>query len=341
MLITPALAGLRRHYPDSHIAALVNPWVGPLLARHPDLNELIVYDPKGRHRSWKARWRFANELHRRGFDMAVLFPNSFHAALLAYLARIPERVGYDTDGRGLLLTHRIPRNKGEGLKHQVEYYLDIIRALGIDVQVQGLSLCLSAADDLYAEQLLAASGIDSSRSLIAVHPGAVKPEKRWSAERFARVGRSLITRYRAGIILLGSPNEQELLQSIRQLIDSPRVLIPEAASLTQTAAVIAHCNLFIGNDSGLMHVAAALGVPIVALFGPGTPATTAPWMDRNLYRIVLAEVSCRPCRQRFFTECSPSPQGKPPCLEAISVEQVLAVVDELWKQLPQQRRAIS
>lgn len=338
VLITPTLAILKKHYPDSHITALVTPWVEPLLAHNPELDEVVVYDPKGKHRSWVARLGFVKSLRKAGFDMAILFPNSFHAALIAYLARIPMRVGYNTDGRGWLLTHRIPLSKEAGLKHQVGYYLDIIRALGIAEKPQGLCLKLSPADNKFAEELLATRGIHPSEFLVAMHPGAVKPEKRWSAERFADVASGLITRYGAYIILLGSPVEQDLLQHISNQISSPQVLIPQTDNLMQVAAIIGRSQMFIGNDSGLMHIAAALRVPTVAIFGPGSPATTAPWMDKSLYRIVLEEFDCRPCHQRFFTECSPSPQGKPPCLETISVEQVLVAVADLWKQLPQQKR---
>jgi heptosyltransferase-2 len=331
LLMTPALAGLRRHYPKARITAVVTPWTEPLLAHNTAVDELIVYDPKGKQRSWVDRLRFASELRRIGFDTAILFPNSFHAALIAYLARIPKRVGYNTDGRGILLTRSVPLDKDSKRKHIVEYYLDIIRALGVEVTARGLCLNLCPADEQFAEQFLISEGIDSAQPLVAIHPGAVKPEKRWSAKRFAEVAKIMIAQYGAYVILLGSSTEQELLQHISRLITFSRVLIPEGTSLTQTAALIKRCQLFIGNDSGLMHVAAALGIPVVAVFGPGTPVTTAPWMDKELYRVVLKEFDCRPCRQRFFTECTASPQGKPPCLEAVTTEQVLTAIDELRK----------
>jgi heptosyltransferase-2 len=330
VLFTPALTCLRKHYPMAKISAMVTPWVQPLLAINPDVDDIIVYDPKGKHRRFGARLSFANGIRKKGFEVAILFPNSFHSALLVYLARIPERIGYNTDSRGLLLTKSIPLNKDIKTRHQVEYYMDIVRGIGMDCPAADLALRLGKTDDKLAEQFLRTKGIDLKQPLIAVHPGAVKPEKRWPAERFAKVARIMADRYGALIILLGSQNELDLLKEIAWFIGTEQSLILGGAELLLVAALIKRCKIFIGNDSGLMHIAAALGVNLVAVFGPGTPATTAPWMDKSRYRIVINEMSCRPCRQRFFTECKASPQGRPPCLESITVEQVTTAVADLW-----------
>ncbi len=342
ILITPALDNIKKHYQNAYICALAPPWVSPLLAEHPAIDDIIRYDPKGEHKKWTKRLSFARKLGKLGFDMAILFPNSFHAALIVFLAHINKRIGYNTDGRGFLLTQPATLAKDSKSKHLVEYYLDIIRSLDIKISDKKLSLTLDTASYDFAEDFLASripltqpspprgEGLgEGVKNLIAIHPGAVKAQKRWHAQRFAEVGKALIKKYDADLILLGSPGELDLLEQIKSQTASSKVIIAKGTTLTQAAALINKCRLFIGNDSGLMHIAAAQDIPIAAIFGPGTPETTAPYMDSSLYRAVLKDVPCRPCRQKFFTECSASDAGKPPCLEGVSVEQVLAAVDEL------------
>ncbi len=331
LLCTPALTSLGKAFPHSQITILANPWVAPLLETHPRVSQTLIYDPRGEHQSWLARWQVFRRLRRLHFELAVLFPNSFHAALIAFLSGIPQRVGYSTDGRRLLLTQAIPLKPASKFQHQAEYYLELVQALGVEVAPQDkqLVLKLKPQDVQWAQEFLAEQDIKASGPLIAIHPGAVKAGKRWPHQRFAQVGKELIERYQAHLLLLGSGNERALLEQLKTQIGLHGQTIVCGTSLTRVAALLERCRLFIGNDSGLMHLATAVGTPIVAIFGPGSPQTTAPYSRSLSYVTVIKEFDCRPCRQRFFTECQPSPEGAPPCLDAVQVEDVLAGVEKL------------
>lgn len=333
LLSTPALTSLGRAFPKAQISVLASPWVAPLLENNPAVNRILIYDPKGEHQSWKDRLKIIKQLRNLHFDLAILFPNSLHSALIAFLSKIPQRLGYSTDGRGILLTRHIPRTPASKQQHQAEYYLALIRTLGVEIlpQDKQLVLELTKKEKEWAQDYLKGQDIDASCPLIAIHPGAVKSGKRWPGKRFADVGKELIERYRAHLLFLGSKNEQGLLEEIKCHISFPDQTIVCGIELRKVAALLECCQLFIGNDSGLMHLAAAVKTPIVVIFGPGTPQTTAPYTQNTPYIVILKEFSCRPCRQRFFQECQPSPEGAPPCLDAVTVEDVLLGVESLLK----------
>ncbi len=331
LLSTPALTSLGKAFPDSRITVLAAPWVAPLLETHPAVKRVLIYDPKGRHRSWLARGKFFKLLRSYNFDTAILFPNSLHSALIAFLSSIPRRTGYATDGRKLLLSQSVPLKPNSKTIHQAEYYLDLLRTMGIEIHPDDkhLVLKLTAPEKQWAKNFLAQQSIDNSKILTAIHPGAVKPGKRWPYKRFVRVGQELVKKHNAHLLLLGSKNEKVLLEQIQAEISSASQTIVCGTSLRKVAALLECCRLFIGNDSGLMHMATALNTPIVAIFGPGTPQTTAPYNQDLANVIVMKDFSCRPCRQRFFSECRPSPEGVAPCLDAVQAQDVLAGVEKL------------
>ncbi|MBI5789497.1 MAG: lipopolysaccharide heptosyltransferase II [Candidatus Schekmanbacteria bacterium] len=330
LLCTPALNALGRVFPQKSITVLAAPWVAPVLQTHQAVKEIILYDPSVRHRSWTKRLQIIKQLRSQHFDLAIFFPNSFHSALIGCLAGIPRRLGYDTDGRKLLLTEAIPCTAACQQLHQADYYLGLVQALGIEInpQDQHLVLNLDQPERLWAEDFLPQEKLESKR-LVAVHPGAIKPGKRWPYKRFVRLGQELINRYNSHLLWLGSHNERTLLETIKQEINSPAQSIICGTGLRNVAALLTHCRLFIGNDSGLMHLATAVGVPLIGIFGPGTPITTAPYHPIQPYAVILKEFPCRPCRQHFFTECQPSPDGTAPCLAAIEVDDVLTEVEKL------------
>jgi len=218
------------------------------------------------------------------------------------------------------------------MPHQVEYYLGLLTGLGIKAQVRRGEMFFRPADEAAVARLLAGCGVKEGATLVAVHPGAVRPEKRWPAERFAAVAKWLVEECAAWVVLLGTPGEAGLLDEIVRMAEAKgRVLALPGLNLKQAAALLKRARLFVGNDSGLMHLAAVLDVPLVAVFGPGAPWLTGPWTSAP-YQVVLEEFPCRPCRQRFFAECQPASSGKPPCLEAVGVEKVVQAAFAVLEQ---------
>jgi len=295
---------------------------------------VILYDPNGAHASWAAKLSFAKGLQERKLELAVLLPNSLHAVLIVYLAKIPYRVGYAADGRSLLLTHTLAPPQPP--PHQLDYYLGLLKALGINGKLSRKpKIFLLDKERAWAKDFLSQHGVDVSGGtpLIAFHPGSSKPGKAWHPERFGELGRRLAQTYGARIILLGGASEAKLLLKVKGIMGEDSSIGAEGTTLRQAAAILSYAWLLVGNDSGMQHVAAALGIPLAAIFGPGSPALTAPVIEDKLRRIVLEEFSCRPCRQKFFRDCQPSPAGKPPCLEAITVRKVEMAVGSLWPSI--------
>lgn len=314
VMISPAMRSLRRRFPDAAITILAKPWVLDALRGSRLFDRLMPLERDGRHRGAGGLVRMAAELRRERFDCAVLFQNAFEAALLTFLARIPVRMGYDTDARRPLLTHPVPLPPPFPLRHRGEEFLDLVGYLGCPRDPDGPEFPLDGGEpDRPA----------TAAPRIALHPGASKPARTWHPERFAEIGAALQRGFDAEIGLLGGPGEAELLDAIGRRLPRPPLSMPSPPTVRNLGRFLRTCRLFIGNDSGPMHMAAALGIPVVGIFGPGAPARTGPFRPSAGFQAVTAGFPCAPCRQRFFRECDPSGADRPPCLEAIGVGDVL------------------
>ena len=320
VMISPAMRSLRERFQDAEITILAKPWVLEALEGSSLFDRLLPYDKKGRHAGVTGFLKMVAELRRFRFDCAVLFQNAFEAALLTALARIPTRIGYATDGRSPLLTMAIPlRTDSWYRRHRGEEFLDLIEFLGCERNGGPTDFPLPN------------SGITcGNRSLrpgrtvrVALHPGASKAAKAWHQDRYAEVGFRLQEILGAEILLLGGPGEKSLIDSIGRRLPTPPLTLPEPAGVKRLAIHLNSCDLLIGNDSGPMHIAGALGIPVIGIFGPGSPRRTGPFRPRSKFVPVTAGFPCAPCRQKFGLECDPLPSGKPPCLEVISVEEVM------------------
>jgi len=277
----PALQAIRRRFPTAHIAILAKPWVADLYARESIADELILY-------SGKTAWRMGRELRARGFDCAILLQNAFEAAWIAWLASIPVRIGYNRDGRGMLLTHAVGVPKrGEIPRHERFYYLELLRRAGL----------IDALPESDAIRLAGRTKAPAQR-VIGVSPGAAYgTAKRWLPERFAEAASGLAARRGASIALFGSESERALCAEVAERLNGCNVTnYAGRTTLAQFMELAAGCELFLTNDSGAMHVASALGVPTVAIFGATDDAATGP-TGANA-RVIREPVECSPCLLR-------------------------------------------
>lgn len=302
VMCLPALQSLRASFPDSHIAILARPWVADLYRREAFCDEVILYEaPKGWNGLWQKR-AVAAKLRERKFDCAVLMQNAFEAAALAWCARIPVRIGYNRDGRGPLLTHAMPVPKsGEIPLHQRFYYLALLERAGlIEASSQVVEIALNGAAEAakHGRDLFARNGIDGG--IVGLSPGAAfGGAKRWLPERFAQSAVAIARHRDASVAIFGSKDEAELGAQVAALIGRENVLAVNFAGKTPLRDFIdmtAACELFLTNDSGAMHVASALGVPTVVIFGPTDEAATGP-AGRH-YTILREPVDCAPCLLR-------------------------------------------
>ena len=293
----PAIASVRETLPQARISVLVKPWVADLVRMHPAVDEVLLYERPGRHDGPGGILRLARELRARRFDAAILLQNAIEAAVIARLAGIPIRAGYSTDARGLLLTHPVRIEPRIKTVHQSLYYVGMLTALGFTPPRSALSLAPTEAQRCAAEQHLARLGIAGRRPLVGMAPGAAYgPAKRWFADRFAAVADRLADRFACPVLLFGSGGDRPSTEAVQAAAKTPLVDIAGRTNLSDAIALIACCDLFVTNDSGLMHVAGALGVPTVAIFGSTNPQTTYPLGERTV--LVRRPVDCSPCLKK-------------------------------------------
>ncbi len=313
----PAISAVRETLPRATITVLVKPWVADLVRMHPDVDEVMIYERPGRHEGWAGLFKLTRELRARNFDAAILLQNAVEAAIIARLANIPIRAGYSTDARGVLLTHAVTRSAQIRKVHQSLYYLEMLKALGFRSPGRTARIALAEEDRLSAERRLREYGIAHRKPVIGMAPGAAYgPAKRWIPARFAAVADRLIGRFSCPVMLFGGAGDRMITEAVQSAAQSPFVDIAGRTNLREAIALIARCDLFITNDSGLMHVAGALDVPTVAIFGSTNPLTTSPPGERTV--IVRKAVDCSPCLKK---ECPTDFR----CMELVTVEEIFDV----------------
>ncbi len=316
----PALEAIRRRFPRAWICVLARPWVADLYESEPFADEVIrltagrgAGDPGG-------KWRAARALRSRRFDGAILLQNAFEAALITWLARIPRRIGYARDGRGFLLTDPVPPPAaGELPRHERFYYLEMLRRAGIiEGPLHPGPVLLRRAPELRERggAALRRSGLPAP--VLGVSPGAAfGGAKRWPADRFGEAAARLAERLGASVAVFGSAAERTLCEHAATIVRGRGVAVRNFAGETPLGAFVelaAGCALYLTNDSGAMHVASALAVPTLAVFGPTDENGTGPLGDRSA--VVRETVDCSPCLLR---ECPLDHR----CMLRVTVERVV------------------
>jgi heptosyltransferase II len=295
----PAIRAVRERFPGAYVAVLARPWVADLYGGEPAIDGVIQYPGRS--------WTMVRRLRAERFDCAILLQNAFEAAATARLAGIRRRIGYDRDGRGWLLTDAVPVPKpGEIPRHQRFYYLEMLRRAGI----------LDRLPDVESIRLAGANRAGPHSDTIGISPGAAYGNaKRWLPERFAEAA----LRLGGPVALFGSAAEHELCEKVAALVRAGGGSVHNYAGETTLARFIelaGDCRLFLTNDSGAMHIASALGVPTVAIFGATDHTATGP--TGPLARVVREDVECSPCLLR---ECPIDHR----CMTRVTVDQVVQV----------------
>jgi heptosyltransferase II len=305
ILALPTYRALHHRFrSDGGIALAAPQHIAPLLSSIGPFRKVIAWNGKTGDR--------IRLLKAGRFRRAVILPNSFRAAMIAFAAGIDERWGYSTDARGLLLTHGIRRDPERG--HQLDDYATLLAAMNAPRLVDDIpTMTLPVHVREKARRLLRASGVDLERPLFGLHPGGLYgPAKHWGDERYGELADAL----RAdgySVVLLTSPGERQQAETIAASRDLP--IVGHDGDVLQLAAAISHCSVVVTNDSGPLHLATALAVPSVSIFGPTDPART---VIPGASRVVRKQVPCGPCYQR---QC---PLGNHRCMTEITVEEVFS-----------------
>lgn len=299
VMTIPSIRLLKRSFRESKISFLLRPTVKAVFEGDPDVDEFILYED--RHRGPFGRLRLASELRRQNFSRAILFQNAFDAALITFLAGIPERIGYSRNGRGLLLTKPVPFDNDDRKIHHIDYYLNLVHHIAGNKDIDHLPpyIFLTLQERLDIRERL--KGL--RRPILGINPGATYGlAKRWLPERFAEVAGWFIKDSGGSVIITGSESERPIADEIVKSMDyefrSSGHLINLAGktSLRELITLISECDLYLSNDSGPMHLAYAVGTPLVALFGSTDPKLTGPVSEGA--KVIKAEVDCSPCFRR-------------------------------------------
>lgn len=322
VLSVAALRELRRVFRSDRLLLAARPWVAGLFRDQELVDEIFLLDED------YSGWRWLTRGPRADIDMAVLFPNAFRAALGPFLWRVPKRCGYATDGRSLLLTDRAtPRIKKQN-RHQVYYYLDLLYQTGLSEKnyladesfSPDISLGIGDGDVAAARVLLEKAGGRPDRPLVGLNPGAFYgPAKRWFSDRYAVLADRVQEELGHQVVLFGSAEERDLAHRIESLMQTGPIILTGQTDLPTLMGALSLCRLLVTNDSGVMHLAAALQVPLVAIFGSTDEVATGPLSASST--VIHKHVECSPCLLR---ECPIDLR----CFDRISVEEVFAAVQK-------------
>ena len=323
VLSTPAIKAVRDEYPDSYIAVLVRPYARDIVDGNPHVNEVITYDKSGKEKSILGNIRFISRLRRKRFDLAIILhpKNSSHA--LTFLAGIPERIGYDKK-LGALLTKRIPHTKQYGLKHEMDYALDLLSYIGIKPRDKSLYMPLNKLSEEKVRAIFDENGIFEKDMIVAIHPAASCPSRRWSLERFAKTADILSEKFGARVIIVAGPEDAAFGRNVSKLMKFKPLDLSGKTSIADLASILKRSRLLISNDSGPVHIASALGIPVISIFSrKDRGISPGRWRPVGkgcvaLHRDVGCEIClAHNCRLGFK------------CLDAISVEDVLSAAERI------------
>jgi predicted lipopolysaccharide heptosyltransferase III len=341
ILTTPAIRALRRRYPDATLLYLVEALAAPVVAQNPHLSEVLVIRRRRGWRRWLEDLRLARQLRRRRIDVAIDFHGGPRSAWLTWATRARMRVGYDVADRRWMYTHVVPKPRGYAPRHSVQNQWDLLAPLDDafrqppDRTRDRIEMPISADVRATVAKRFEQIGLGAGQRLVIVHGAAGNEFRRWPASSFASVVASLAERGPDWVVaVLGGPGDES---TVMEIVNAARAaaygtndrIIPIVGwPLEQVRALMERAELFVGGDSGPMHVAATTDVPIVAIFGPTMPATWAPWRPEHLPLAIVdaGALPCRPCDQRV---CEP---GDFRCLRHIAPETVASAATMLLER---------
>ncbi len=320
---TPAFKALREAYPKAHIACIVHPRAKEILEGNPNIDEIILFDEKVKDKHLLSKFKFISGLQKKKFDTVYLFHRSFTRLMLMVMASIPNRIGYKAKKRSsLFLTKKIPLPKAK--IHRVEYFLNIIRAGGIPCPDMNYEFFIDSQSRKRIKLMLDNAGIKKEDFPVVLNPGGNWLLKRWVPERFIELANALIRDFNAKIIISGSEKDVALAESIAAKLTQKPLIACGKTTLKELGALLEASSLFISADSGPMHIAASLGVPVLALFGPTSPDITGP-IGKGVIKIIHKDVGCQiPC---YKVDCLDNR-----CMKAISVSDCLEAVGSILKR---------
>ena len=328
VLSVPFLRNLREAFPSARIDLLLEPFSGQVLEGCPYVDRILPFEIKTIHRysnrseqnKLASYMQYRRKIKEERYDAAFVLKRSVSSALLVWAAGIPRRIGFATEGRRLFLTDSVNYRNNQ---HEVSNFLDCLRKLDIPIRTQHLELWPSPDGEVKAHSLIYRKGWKPSDLIIVIHAAASLPAKLWPLDRFSAVMRVLHRKYNAQFIYTGSKEDAALYTEIEKQGPFDGLNLCGVSSLRENISIYRRTNLFFGVDSGPMHMAAAVGVPVVALFGPTDEQKWGPWGEGH--RVITKRLSCYPCK--------PHKCANNECMKRISAEEALEVLEQKIRTL--------
>jgi len=310
LLATPTVRAIKAARPDVRVTMMVNRGTEDVLSGNPDLDEIIVLD-KG---SLTAQSRLIAGLRHRQFDTVIDLTDGDRSAFLSWVSGAPVRIGFNDEHRwrGRYYTQVI--QPIPVMRHRIERDLEALKPMSIQAGSTDPQLWLTREEENSADQLLDQLGVQRSLSMVILQPGARYWFKAWPPNRFAELADRLTSQYGCQVLIGGSDQDVDLAQQIRQMAIRSPIIMAGRTTIKQFAAIAKKSALFVGSDSGAMHIASAVGTPVVALFGPSNPAEWGP--RGKATEVIYKGLDCRTC---FHPTCQ---RGEQNCMKLISVEEV-------------------
>ena len=317
LLATPTVRAIKAARPDVRVTMMVNRGTEGLLSGNPDLDEIMVLD-KG---SLAAQWRLIADLRRRRFDTVIDLTDGDRSAFLSRISGAPVRIGFNDEHRWRGKCYTEVVQPMPGVRHRIDRDLEALKSLSIQAGSKDPQLWLTPEEEKSAEYLLDQLGVQRSQSIVMLQPGARYWFKAWPPERFAELADRLTSQYSCQVLIGGSDQDIDLAQEIRQMAKSSPIIMAGRTTIKQFAAIAKKSALFVGSDSGAMHIAAAVGTPTVALFGPSNPAEWGP--RGGAAEVIYKGLDCRIC---FHPTCL---RGEQNCMQLIAIDEVLMAAARL------------
>ena len=335
ILTTPAIKLLKDSWPESRISVLVSPQTKDLIINNENIDEVIVDDRKGVNKGLFGYFKLVNDLGKRKFDLAIVYHTKKRTNLTCFLAGIPVRLGYKNRKFGFLLTEPLKDERPLGIKHESQYCVDVLQALNlnlseVDSENYEMQVSIKECSEKWVDSFFEQNGLLEQDKIIAIHPGASDSSKQWPVDCFAGLVDELIKKYSCKIVIVGDSSLKNIAEKIVSLAAGNVVDVTGFTTVSQLVSLLNRSNLLVSNDSGPVHISAALGVPVVSIFTRNEPGINPEcWRPLSansaIVSVPLNAAEKRGINFQKSNECNPK------YLEIIKISQVLEAVDSIFK----------
>ncbi len=329
VLSTPVFKSLKNSFPSISISVLVRPYTKEIVTDNPNIDEVIIYDPEGEHRTIRGLFKLAKEIEKRNFDTSLILFLDFKIGLLTYLAKIPRRIGPATKLAQIFLTDRIKQHRSKVDKHETDYNLELAEILGANpVRQSEIDIpdeITSRVDKLFSSLITHHSSLVTF--IVGIHPGSGGSARNWKHERYIELANKIIEKTGATVFITGGPAEEKLVDGILNNIKGKAFKYISYTGLKELSGVIKRFNVLVGPSTGPIHIATAVGTPVVSIYCPIFVCQPKRWgpIGKNDIAIVPDVPFCEKC---VFEDCEYYD-----CMDRISVEKVFEEVEKrLWER---------